>query len=347
VYGRDPAADFARVVLDGLMLARQQRTEDGSLCWWELPVQEFLELKRRLDEHGAIEDRYMTDAASAVVAEYVASRQVAEDLRAGNRNDDIDWSTFTTKPYPDQQTGIRFLVGQERSLLADEMGLGKSAQMLYADLHWRRQGHVLRTLVLCPNAVKNGWLAEVRKHVPTASAMAIGNGTQTVLEDIDAYKRHATDYLVAHYDCLVERKGRKQFSMPLPDLQRLLERDHLLAAVRGPDKATPKHAHTVSRVQAHFATVPPDKRHFADLALIPGVGRDGFSRIVEYAQSKAFSGTLLHHRPTHRQVLDELVKLRFCNVIIDEAHVLKDWSSGRTRAVVELLDKVKPVQPDA
>lgn len=334
VLGTDSASEYARLVLHELLAATEKRTMTGTQ-WWELPIHEFLEFKRKLDAAGHNGERLIDDDAWNAVGLYLREIQDATELKQGLHNDDIDWSIFHTQPYPDQHTAIRFLASQWRALDADEMGLGKSLTALYTDQLWRRYGFVERTLVLCPNSVKSGWQKEIRKHTPNASYLGVSNGTGQVLSDLAAYVAKPTDYLIVHYDCLVERKSQEEYTMPQPSLEILLDK-HLHRALGT------KHKKLADRILFTYQHPIQRLHRFSDMTSIRGVSPAVFKKVVAYVKSKKFPGHLITRAPPQRAVLDAVLKLPFCNVIIDEFHCLKDPEAGRTQAVMEILNKVKP-----
>lgn len=342
VQGATIGADYARLVLNELLAAQEKRSMDGAQ-WWDVPTHEFLELKRKLDAAGHTGDgRTMTEEAVTLLGTYTEDEEDAKALKRGEHNEDIDWGQFHTTPYPDQKTGIRFLTAQWRALLADEMGIGKSLESLYCDQIWRRYGYVDHTLILCPNSVKSGWGSQIRIHVPGASHLVVGNGTSTVMGDLGVYAANPTDYLVVHYDCLVERKSKALYMMPRPDLEQLLDRCHLIRAIAGSSKVTPTHRNLMERVQMAYQHPLRPLRQISEMPTVKGVSAAVYKRVLDYARSSAFPGHLIKTKPTQRTVLDTLLKLRICNVIVDEFHLLKDPRAGRTEAVLELLQKLKP-----
>lgn len=82
------------------------------------------------------------------------------------------------KPYAFQKIGIWRMVNvfKGRSLNADDVGLGKSMQALNASLPYRRKGHIV---IVCPNSVKYGWEAEVKKHTDMQSWILEGRKPPT------------------------------------------------------------------------------------------------------------------------------------------------------------------------
>src|SRR3989344_2593036 len=71
----------------------------------------------------------------------------------------------STKPkiHPFEFIGAQRLFEEERFLLADEMGMFKTAQSIFANSKFRQRNSKLRTLVVCPNSVKEHWARELQK----------------------------------------------------------------------------------------------------------------------------------------------------------------------------------------
>lgn len=222
VEGSGPQDEYARACISKLLRTRERRSLDGTRVHWELPVHEFLELKRLLDASNFFEDRYIDDSAGATLDSFLLQQTLIDVVRAGGAEHLVNWDVFPTLPYRDQRCAIQFLACQERSLDADEMGLGKSLCTLYADRLWRQRGLVQRTLVVCPNSVKTAWRSQIEKHCPDSSWTVVGNGSLRVLEDLESYSLRPTDFLVVHYDCLVTKRTKQTSSLLSAAIERLV-----------------------------------------------------------------------------------------------------------------------------
>lgn len=65
--------------------------------------------------------------------------------------------------HPFEFIGAKRLYEDERFLLADEMGMFKTAQAIFANNKVRQKRRKTKTLVVCPNAVKEHWEREIDK----------------------------------------------------------------------------------------------------------------------------------------------------------------------------------------
>lgn len=70
---------------------------------------------------------------------------------------------FRATPYQHQRKSIEYMMHYERLALLLEQGLGKTFISIMAVAGYRHLGIPHRTLVVCPNIVFAGWLAEVAK----------------------------------------------------------------------------------------------------------------------------------------------------------------------------------------
>lgn len=100
-----------------------------------------------------------------------------------------------TDPYFFQKLGIYRMVHRYkgRVLLADDVGLGKSLQSLYAAKYFKHERPII---IVCPNAVKYSWEAEVRKHTRWRSIVLEGTKPQT------QQPLHPPDVVILNWDIL-------------------------------------------------------------------------------------------------------------------------------------------------
>jgi len=67
---------------------------------------------------------------------------------------------------PEQNEGIRFLVGRDSALLADEMGLGKTVQVVTAVRLLREKRRATHVLVIVPRPLQTMWMDEFSRWAP-------------------------------------------------------------------------------------------------------------------------------------------------------------------------------------
>lgn len=123
------------------------------------------------------------------------------------------------KPYPFQQLGISFLVGEKRGILGDEMGLGKTPQALGALHELFSEGKIERALIIVPASLKFQWQDEVEKFTDYNAVVVDGTkkkrqsaynlfkeseniqicigGYESIRNDIDIVKDIDVDVIVA------------------------------------------------------------------------------------------------------------------------------------------------------
>ena len=73
---------------------------------------------------------------------------------------------FPFRPFPYQFDGIAFLYPRHEAVLADEMGLGKTMQAIVAMRLLTHQGHLRRTLIVCPKPLVTNWQREIGLWAP-------------------------------------------------------------------------------------------------------------------------------------------------------------------------------------
>ncbi len=73
---------------------------------------------------------------------------------------------FPFHPFPYQLDGIAFLYPRHEAVLADEMGLGKTMQAIVAMRLLAHQGHLQRTLIVCPKPLVTNWQREISLWAP-------------------------------------------------------------------------------------------------------------------------------------------------------------------------------------
>lgn len=123
------------------------------------------------------------------------------------------------KPYPFQQLGISFLVGEKRGIVGDEMGLGKTVQALGALHELFSEGKIERALIIVPASLKFQWQDEVEKFTDYNAVVVDGTkkkrqsaynlfkeseniqicigGYESIRNDIDIVKDIDVDVIVA------------------------------------------------------------------------------------------------------------------------------------------------------
>ncbi|MGH9875649.1 MAG: DEAD/DEAH box helicase [Pyrinomonadaceae bacterium] len=124
------------------------------------------------EEKTLIERRLLSDALSAELAEKIS--QVDLDVRLVDRE---------LRPY--QMYGAKFAVVIGRGLLGDDMGLGKTVQALAAIAHVISTGGEEHHIVICPAALIDNWLREIKETTPTLAHWAFrerDHGRQAALD---------------------------------------------------------------------------------------------------------------------------------------------------------------------
>jgi SWI/SNF-related matrix-associated actin-dependent regulator 1 of chromatin subfamily A len=142
--------------------------------------------------------------------------------------------TLELKPY--QEAGAQFLATHKRAGLFDDMGLGKSAQTVRAlDLK-----NYTRGMIVCPAAVRQHWVAELRKFSKINRRVI----KASVTADFNAWARGLYDVAVVSYEMAAKWSKIVQADCIFMDFI-ILDESHFLksgAAVRtqqilGPESA--------------------------------------------------------------------------------------------------------------
>ncbi len=114
--------------------------------------------------------------------------------------------TFPFRPFPYQFDGIAFLYPRHEAVLADEMGLGKTMQAIVGLRLLAHQGHVRRTLLVCPKPLVTNWQREIAQWAPELLVTVI-EGNQTRRQWLWQNAQHGV--LLANYESLV--RDREHF----------------------------------------------------------------------------------------------------------------------------------------
>jgi SNF2 family DNA or RNA helicase len=107
---------------------------------------------------------------------------------------------FPFHPFPYQFDGIAFLYPRQEAVLADEMGLGKTMQAIVAMRLLAHQGHVRRTLLVCPKPLVTNWQREIALWAPELPVTVI-EGKQARRQWL--WENAQTGVLLANYESLV------------------------------------------------------------------------------------------------------------------------------------------------
>ena len=113
-----------------------------------------------------------------------------------------DWD-MPNKPYPYQQTGVKFLVEHESALLGDDMGTGKTVMTVVALRVLFQRREVKKALIVCPVVVLKVWQHHLRDWAPELSVTVVrGNRDERKLDwrcpahvYVAAYDSVSSDFL--------------------------------------------------------------------------------------------------------------------------------------------------------
>lgn len=196
-----PPHEKVKEILNSLLLTKSSKNGD----YWIIPVVEFPFFKQKLEEANILDGREISDEAWRRVDSRLRELDYADRLKSGQYNKEVEHSidnTLRTKPYPDQITGISYLLSGDRKALLDEMGCGKSFQSLATFAVRHHFGLADRCLIVCPNNVKSTWLNEIETH-SSFKALDSGNGTKTILNNIKKFKsEHRYSIFIVHYEAI-------------------------------------------------------------------------------------------------------------------------------------------------
>jgi SNF2 family DNA or RNA helicase len=79
----------------------------------------------------------------------------------------------TPELYKFQESGVAWLLDQQRAILADDMGLGKSVQAIRAFLNLVKSGSEFFGVVVCPKSLVLNWLSEFRRWAPCLTVTSL------------------------------------------------------------------------------------------------------------------------------------------------------------------------------
>jgi SNF2 family DNA or RNA helicase len=124
-------------------------------------------------------------------------------------------SEYVEFPALHQKRGILHIARHKRILIADEMGTGKTAQAVLAKLYLEHKlGRKLKTLIICPNSVKELWIEKIDEYCKniTRKDVVVLAGHR----DKEAALKHAKeeiDFVITNYALLSRFPGQGQFNL--------------------------------------------------------------------------------------------------------------------------------------
>lgn len=192
---------------------------------WVIGYDDLIILGEKLNALGLTDGRYLDQAAQDLLSECQAHAVRNKNIKAGLHNDLIKKGLegkLKLTPYPDQWTGIAFLVENYRVGLFDSMGIGKTAQSLGSIAYLSSE--VRRTLVIAPKSVLIGFANEIVKHTYLKS-ITLPSGRKAALEFLKDNKNSDWDLLLVNPENLInsgKSKG-KGLSDPYGEITKVLK----------------------------------------------------------------------------------------------------------------------------
>lgn len=151
----------------------------------------------RLFEYSKTQNSFIwSDAAKEFVIRQVENRLKLDEI-AKAEDVELEIPELKAKLKNFQKVGIKYFdLNGVRGILADEMGTGKTLQMI---------GLVLlkkyKALIVCPAALKENWLREIRKFAPQCSTMTLQGEVPHRLDLIKLISA-TPDFTIVNYDIL-------------------------------------------------------------------------------------------------------------------------------------------------
>jgi len=141
-------------------------------------------------------DEVVAESAQAWYAMVVAEESIGLDIL--RKDDAVIEHEHAETLYPFQRVGVNFMTTVNRTILADDMGLGKTVQTIAAvDL---RCGSG-KTLVVCPNAIKEQWQSEIARWSQNDFPVTVFNWP-TREKQWAEYKKAERGWLIVNYFAL-------------------------------------------------------------------------------------------------------------------------------------------------
>lgn len=180
---------------------------------WTCHARELRGFKEYLDAVDFI-SRDASEEALARILQWGGLADIDFRVKSGDFNADIDpraLADVKTTLYPDQKTGVRFLISKQRAVLADSMGIGKSLQALASFVALRQLKLARYGLIVMLGTTKAGWAKEVGKHTQDLTFTVLPAKRKEIVETIIEYRANPTDLLFIHYDALSAPGEKKSF----------------------------------------------------------------------------------------------------------------------------------------
>jgi len=185
--------DYLIVLMDSLLTFKLKRNGDFSTS-----VIDFFLFKETIQKQNVKFNINLSNKCMEVCKEYLRQKKEVFDAKNGVLNGNIITDLKNT-PYEDQKSAVAFTLLRKRAGNFCSVGIGKTLSSLCYFNIIKNQGNIVDGLILCLNENKFTWARELEKHT-NYTYRIVGNGTKTVLSDLDEFKE---DLLVVHYDCLV------------------------------------------------------------------------------------------------------------------------------------------------
>ena len=178
---------------------------------WLVDYDDFLVLKRKLDQLGLIEGRTMDASSIELYQTYQQADKINADLKAGVYNEHTRKALegkLKTELYEDQVTAISYLSANKRSGCLDTMGAGKTCEVLGVIAALQKE--IKKTLVVAPLQVLLDFEDQIKQHTHL-KPLTIPAGKKKAEEFLQKNKDKDWDILLVHPENLVN-SSKDQFN---------------------------------------------------------------------------------------------------------------------------------------
>ena len=323
-----------------LKKARDYRDGTANPSLWIDVVEELRQTKERMDAHPTL-PKDVKPTIELIHTDLMNYVTALSSIDTSVLRHDLDHRTI---PFVSQLDSV-YLMRREQcdgssgaAIFADEMGTGKTLSAILADALYRKDGAVRKTLIVCPNNMKDEWKERFYQYISdvalqslygvinadkTADRIKVINGSRSLKDIGEASVVIANYEMITRVSEFIEQDSNTIIGHAARayenGLEELINQDDFIRAVKDHAKVRIHNGQAMSEARQEFKKHPE---------VLSWIGTDATRAAYALAAEAVLKD--------ERKMTESLFSYGADNLILDEGHAIKNTSARRTKGVREL-----------